>query len=266
MVSSVYKKTNLLANVMKKLVSDRLSQGFGPRDSWLAEMRGAYSGETCIVFGNGPSLSEFPFEAIGDIPTFGTNGIYLKITPSFYVTISKQFFINHVDQIKALTCERKFIGDLLAAQLASQGDSILRCSWPSYGNFFGFEVPVPFGFSKAPDRLVYLGGTVLFVCLQLAYYLGFSRVVLAGVDHRFGFSRSEAVYGGRHLKVEGPDSIHFDPSYNPAGHIAHCDMLATERAFEIAYQVFRSDDREIWNATPDSGLDAIPKRTLEELF
>ena len=88
--------------------------------------------------------------------------------------------------------------------------------------------------------------------------MGFKNIVLLGVDHRFGFDRKDAKLGGNILKVEGRDSIHFDASYNPPGHVAHCDMIATERSFALAYSFAKKNGVNIVNATPMTGLNEIP--------
>ena len=239
---------------------------FGKSEKWIFENKDKYKGQTCFIFGNGPSLRDFEFEKIKQFKTFGTNGIYLKYIPNFFVTISREFYVNHLDSIQDLNCERKFIGNNLKESFPMFEGSILNCSWNIYGSLFCFHFPVPLRFSKNCDRVVFLGGSVLFVCLQLAYFMGFQRVILAGVDHRFGFDRSQAKYGGRRIFVNGGDKIHFDPKYNPEGHSMHCDMIATERSFQLALDAFTKDKREIWNVTPDTGLDIIPCANLDDLI
>jgi hypothetical protein len=41
------------------------------------------------------------------------------------------------------------------------------------------------GFSKNIDNFVVLGGTVTYVLFQLAYYMGFTTLLLLGVDHNY---------------------------------------------------------------------------------
>ena len=96
--------------------------------------------------------------------------------------------------------------------------------------------------------------------------MGFQRVILAGVDHRFGYDRTKAKYGGQRIFVSGGDKIHFDPKYNREGHSMHCDMLATERSFQLALDAFTKDNREILNVTPNTGLDIIPCENLNNLI
>ena len=245
---------------------------FGPSNSSLLKLKGSAIGETCFVLGNGPSLADIDNGILDRYPTFGTNGIFLKYTPDYYVTISVDFYKNHIDEIKALKGSAKFIGDnLYDLHTGCSDEHILNCSWNVYGKIRGistsrFNFPVPLRFSNRADRVVYLGGSVLFVCLQLAYWMGYSRVILLGVDHGFGFPRSEAVYGGRRLAASSEDTLHFDKAYSKPGYTPHCDMIATERSFELALKAFQKDGREIFNATEGTGLDVIPKAKLQELL
>jgi hypothetical protein len=254
-------------NFVKSILRGSKQEVFGPTVSSMADLRNSAVGETCFVLGNGPSLAAIDNEILNRFPSFGTNGIFLKHIPDYYVTISVDFYKNHIEGIRSLEGCVKFIGDnLTELQSGVENEHILNCNWNVYGQFKGFNFPVPLWFSKRADRVVYLGGSVLFVCLQLAYWMGYSRVILLGVDHGFGFPRSEAVYGGRRLDAENEDTIHFDKAYSKPGYTPHCDMIATERSFELALKAFQKDRREIWNATPNTGLDVIPKRELKDLL
>jgi hypothetical protein len=240
---------------------------FGSSEQFLAGARGKHAGETCFILGNGPSLKGVDNEDLQRFPSFGTNGIFLKFIPTYFVTISLDFYKNHVDEIRNLSCRRKFVGDNLSDIItSSEGESALTCSWNMYGTTRGFNYPVPFRFSKNAAKVVYLGGSVLFVCLQLAYWMGFSRVILLGVDHSFGFPRSGARYGGRRLEPTNEDNIHFDKAYSKPGYNPHCDMIATERSFELALKAFQKDGREILNATEGTDLDVIPKAELKDII
>ena len=41
------------------------------------------------------------------------------------------------------------------------------------------------GFSKHPHFRIWEGGTVTYVAIQLARFMGFSKIILIGVDHNF---------------------------------------------------------------------------------
>ncbi|GAB5560424.1 MAG: hypothetical protein SynsKO_20710 [Synoicihabitans sp.] len=239
----------------------------GPSVSSMTELKNSAMGETCFLIGNGPSLAKIENTVLERFPSIGTNGIFLKYTPQYYVTISLDFYKNHIDSIRSLGNCKKFLGDdLVSIHTNSANEYIISCNWHVYGKLMGFSFPVPLRFSKNADRVVYLGGSVMFVCLQLAYWIGYRRVVLVGVDHQFGFPRSEASYGGHRLETKNEDLIHFDKGYSKPGSMPHCDMIAMERSFKIALNAFRKDGREILNATEGTGLDVIPKVKLNELY
>ena len=73
-------------------------------------------------------------------------------------------------------------------------------------------------FSRNADHGIWEGGTVTFVAMQLAYDMGFSEVILVGVDHKF------AVSGPANQVVEsrGSDLSHFDPNYFGKGLSGNC--------------------------------------------
>lgn len=262
----MYYSLSSLRLFCRHIFKSLIIENFGPSEKWILENKDKYKGETCFIFGNGPSLKDFDFKKIQKYKSFGSNGIFLTFTPSFYVSVSSEFYLNHIESIKNLSCERKFIAPCLQSSFPNLESTVLRNGSFRYGSFLGFKFPVPIRFSKHADKIVYFGGSVIFVCLQLAYTMGFQRVVLAGVDHRFGFDRSEAKYGGRRISVEGSDNIHFDPNYNPNGHSTHCDMLATERSFRLALDAFAKNKRQIFNVTPNTGLDIVPCTKLSDLI
>lgn len=252
---------------IKSVLRGAKHEMLGPSDDLIYNERGTAEVDTCYVLGNGPSLQDVDVNVLDKFPSFGTNGIFLKYIPRYYVTISPDYYKNHEDDIRELACHRKYVSRGLR-RLHGSGRNLrmLNCNWNVYGSCLGFNYPVPLRFSRRPDRVVYLGGTVLFVCLQLAMWYGFKRIILLGVDHRFGFPRSEAVYGGRRLNIEREDSIHFAKEYSKPGYAPHCDILATERSFMLALRVFENAGIEIWNATSDSGLNIIPRRRLSEII
>ena len=69
-----------------------------------------------------------------------------------------------------------------------------------------------------------------YVALQIAYFMGFSQVVLIGVDHRFktkGPAHTECI-------LPGDDPNHFDPSYFGHGFRWHLPDLEMST---LAYQL-----------------------------
>jgi hypothetical protein len=98
------------------------------------------------------------------------------------------------------------------------------------------------------------GYTVTYVCLQLAYYMGFKEVVLLGVDHYYGENKQpnlEAV-------ATGPDEHHFHPDYFANGTRWNFpDLVNSEYAYTIAKAAYEKDGRTIINATSHTALEVF---------
>jgi hypothetical protein len=188
-------------------------------------------GQTCVIIGNGPSLRDVPNAFLDEYPTFGANKIYLKYIPTYYVAVNPLVISQNKSVIEMLPCE-KFVreGMIMAAHQ-------LHIS------------PVK-EFSKEPHRYIYEGYTVTFVSLQLAYFFGFTTVLLVGVDHRYKFA------GKPNEKnfMNTDDPNHFDASYFRGQDWNNPDLAQSEISYTMAKSVFEADNRKIINLTSGSDL------------
>jgi hypothetical protein len=99
--------------------------------------------------------------------------------------------------------------------------------------------------------------------MQIAYYLGFLKVILLGVDHSF------ETKGEPHTIVvsEGDDSNHFDPHYFGKGFRWQLpDLETSEMAYRIAKDKFENANREIVDATINGKLQVFHKVDYQALF
>ena len=198
-------------------------------------------GETCIIIGNGPSLNDIPLELLNTYPTFGTNRIYLmeNFTPSYYVSVNPLVIEQSIEEINKLQAFAKFIRHTHADKI--EGAHPLRS-----GGFWTF--------SKEPDNYIFEGFTVTYVCMQLAFWMGFQTVLLVGVDHNFivdGQPNEEQV-------SKGKDKNHFSEQYFDKGTVWNLpDLGSSERAYNIAKRVFEKDGRAIINLTTKTMLDVF---------
>lgn len=206
-----------------------------------------HRGETCLVIGNGPSLKDVPFGFLSRYSSFGANRIYLLLgfTPTYYVCVNPLVRQQFINEIMTLRCP-KFMGG--GPSVAPDQDII---------NLRSVNVPL---FSYAPLEWIYEGYTVTFVSLQLAYYMGFSTVLLVGVDHRYQFvgePNEETRYGGA-------DINHFDPSYFSERQWNNPDLERSAEAYRLAKTAFESDGRKIINLTEGTALDVFDCEPLEK--
>ncbi len=224
----------------------------------LRALHDLHKGERCFVIGNGPSLREMDLSPLSGEVTFGLNRIYLLFErlgfiPSYYVAINELVIEQCADEIAALPMT-KFLNWHSRRYLepaAGVSDPIyLR---PIYQRRF----------SRDPASCLWGGATVTFVALQLAYYLGFSRVVLIGVDHSFVDKGTP----NRTITSSGDDANHFDKGYFGAGFRWQLpDLRTSEVGYRLAREAFERAGREVVDATVEGKLRVFPKVRFSDLF
>jgi len=201
-------------------------------------------GETCIVIGNGGSLRDVPIDFLGKVPTFGTNRIYLLpgFEPTYYVSVNPLVIEQCQHEINCMGSD-KFI-PAGKHKLIHGSNPILISGYPE--------------FSFDPLRGFFEGWTVTFVCLELAFFMGFKTVLLVGVDHRYEFHGSPNT---RQL-FRGEDPNHFDPNYFTGKFWHTPDLERSNECYEMADKAYRRAGRKIINLTPGSGTDAFEKQDI----
>lgn len=221
----------------------------------MEDLKDHASGQACIVVGNGPSLREVERKFLHSLPAFGANRVYLldNFIPIYYVAINPLVIEQSLAEIASLQCDYKFVRDECTDILISQNVMI--------GSYYPLRTTTMPTFSRDPFEFVYEGYTVTYVCLQLAYYMGFSTVLLVGVDHSYemdGAPNEETVR-------RGDDPNHFSPDYFGDGVTwNNPDLVGSERAYKMARTVFEADGRRIVNLTPDSKLDVFERGEVAE--
>lgn len=198
-------------------------------------MHNYHKGETCLIIGNGPSLAEVPNSFFRDYFTFGTNRIFLKYLPTYYVAVNKLVLEQNKTVIDLLTCTKFLKGVNL--------NCITRRE-----------------FSFTPDKWVYEGYTVTFVCMQLAYWMGFTTVLLVGVDHRYEY---EGKPNQMNLTPQLQNDVnHFSPEYFKGMFWHNPDLDQSEISYQMAKEAFEKDHRRIINLTSNTALNVFEKDNI----
>jgi len=117
-------------------------------------------------------------------------------------------------------------------------------------------------FTRKITEMIWDGATVTFVAMQIAYYMGFKRVFLIGVDHNFKASGdpSEKQF------LSGEDQNHFDPNYFGNREWQLPNLEASELAYQLARYFFNKEGRGIYDATDNGKLQVFPKMRYEEVL
>ncbi len=106
------------------------------------------------------------------------------------------------------------------------------------------------------------GYTVTFAALQLAFFMGFSTVVIVGMDHRY---RYLGLPNEPHA-LQGPDPNHFDPSYFSGHTWDNPDLANSERFYAMARSAYEADKRRIIDCSVNGACTVFEKGRLEEVL
>jgi hypothetical protein len=221
----------------------------------IIALRDKHRGERCFIIGNGPSLKETDLSLLKEEVTFGLNRIYLLFdeigfATTYYVSVNKLVIEQCAPEIVRLPC-LKFIDWRTRDLIDFTGDMMfLRTRG---GPRFYTDI----------TEGIWVGATVTYVAMQIAYYLGFQKVILIGVDHSFA-SKGKP---GTVVVSQGDDSDHFDPQYFAKGFRWQLpDLETSELAYRIAKYQFERANREIVDATISGKLQVFRKVDYHTLF
>ncbi len=226
----------------------------------LGEWKDRYKGQRAIIIGNGPSLNQTDLSKLRDEFTFGLNRIFLMF-PTLGFQTSTLVSVND------LVIEQSF-SDITALTIPT------FLSWRSH-RFFpasraaGFlptflyttyESPT---FARDARGRLWEGGTVTYIALQLAYYMGFQQIILIGVDHNYA-TKGEA---NKTVVSEGDDPNHFSPGYFGKGFRWQLpDLDSWVGSYQMARAAYEQAGREVLDATVGGKLTVFRKVEYNSLF
>lgn len=220
----------------------------------LSKFKNVHEGEDCFVIGNGPSLNNMDLRLLNNYYTFGLNKIYLifsrqDLTITYHVCVNPLVIKQSKKDIENLKCP-SFISFRPGIINGYKGN-----------NIYFIENSGDIQFCKdIINDFISCSYTVTYTALQLAYYMGFKRVFLIGVDHNF---KQEGKPNETRF-MEGPDINHFDKNYFKGQKWQLADLKNSEICYFIAKKNFEDDQRIILDATVKGKLDIFRKITFEK--
>lgn len=227
--------------------------------SAFASQKYAYRGAV-LILASGPSAAELDIHRWAHLPIITMNGAVTKlleasIQPLYYVCSDRSFqeqqpaiYEAAVEHAQRLALWPEDI-ERLPSQYAGKAYALRKAPRASFRDYFSRDqgqavrLVSPFskrardiGFSKDMDYGIFDVRTVAYICLQLAYHLGFDEIYLAGVD----------------LNVQAPRFYE-----SAAGQSAPCGLdqhLQTRilPAMELAAGVLAAEGRRVVNLSQQS--------------
>ncbi|MDY6906222.1 MAG: FkbM family methyltransferase [Thermodesulfobacteriota bacterium] len=223
----------------------------------LWHFKNEHMGERCVIIGNGPSLNKMDLSFLQNEVCFGFNRIYLGFekwgfVPTYYIAVNNLVIEQFAADIADIPCT-KFISSERFDYLPASDDTVFIRSRISYDG----------DFSRDPRKGLFLGSTVTYVALQMAYYMGFKDVILIGVDHKFKST------GRPHAQTtsDGNDPDHFTSGYWGDGGRWHLpDLDHSAKMYALADRFYKNDRRRIIDATVDGHCPVFDKADYREIF
>ena len=256
----------LLLRTLRYRVAGR---GFGltNNERLLLSFHNRHLGKRCFIIGNGPSLNLCDVSLLKDEVTFGFNSIFLNrnkmgFAPTYYIVediLVAEDRRHEINRYREPTV--RFFGEYLRCFLDDAPNTVWMNVKLRYDEYEGFP-----NFSVNSARELWVGGTVSYLALQLAFYMGFQDVYLIGFDHHYTVP-SDVQQEGVRWTSQSADPNHFHPDYFGKGYRWHDPRLdRMELAFMRARETFARHGRSVRNATEGGRLSVFERVDFNSLF
>ena len=236
----------------------------------IAEYKNKFSGR-CFIIGNGPSLT------IDDLNTLkahneiciASNSIYnlydkTEWRPNIYTVHDFQEIKRTYKIISTLKPELKIAAQSATGRIRKiDGAVTIKLIDPD-------KEHSAVNFSDDIATCVYDGGTVTYVSMQCACYLGFTEIILLGVDHSFALEKRKDGTIEAHSGIQNHFADYQSDSFWGNGqtdeeYVVFPLDFAT-MAFEKAREYADGHGIKIYNATRGGKLEVFERVNFDELF
>lgn len=235
----------------------------------LFSLKDKFRGERCFIIGNGPSLNKCDLTALSDEFTFGVNGIFYKtdeigFVPKFYVVEDSHVIDDNLDRINQYDVDFKFFPSIYKDKIKNLKNTFFFSADLGFyrKNHKSFGKP---RFSERFDQVAFVGQSVTYLNLQLAYFLGFTEVYLVGMDFSYDIPDT-AIKTGETIQSTEDDPNHFHPEYFGSGkkwHDPKIEMVGLN--YRFAKQVYERNGRKIFNATHGGNLELFERVNFDSI-
>ena len=248
--------------------------------SKLSYFKNRYKGQRCFIIGNGPSLTIQDLNKLSNEKCFACNGIYrlydyTQWRPNFYFAFDSNFLRMMLD--------------------SELGETLLENSEYLFFSIFSRQNNPWIKINKDNDKIFYIylkknvsnfevsdkcdeyvcpgGGVVTFIMLQMAAFMGFSKIYLLGID--FTFSEIETKHGKiiiqPDLKIIENGYREHNNAYEKSIELYSCGNNLDRKtiqlqSYEAVKKYYDVHGVEIYNATRCGELEVFPRVDFDSLF
>jgi len=224
--------------------------------SFLRTLKNQYAGKRLFLIANGPSIKDMDLSVLKNEYTMCMNRFYIYFDkigfiPTFFVCVEDLVLSQFAEDFNQIPIEAKFVNWRMHKEI--QQSFYLKESF-ALNPFFQTDLTQP----------THFGGTVTFACLQLAYHMGFTQVILIGLDHNF---KEKGLANKVEVRSYEKDESHFDPNYFPKGMKWRLpDLTKSEIGYALARDFYQKNGRDIFDATINGHCQIFPKVDFQQLI
>lgn len=230
----------------------------------LLALKGKHEGQPAVLIGGGPSINKMDLNQFKDMVTIACNGFYLKhdaidFIPTYYTVEDPLPAEDNSKEISALKGTTKIVPWDLKHFVKPDNETVYINFLRSYMRPSNSDFPL---FSNDFENKSYWGGTVMYLNIQLAKFLGCNPIYIIGVDLTYNIPESVEKTGAILTSTED-DENHFDPRYFGVGKKWHVPETARmQKSFTKAFKELKKEKIDLINAGVNSKLQEIPKTRL----
>ncbi|MBO4433675.1 MAG: DUF115 domain-containing protein [Clostridia bacterium] len=160
-----------------------------PDGRYMASIRDSHKGERCFIIGNGPSLTASDLDKLKDEFCFGVNRIYCIFEdtvwrPKAYVSVDMDVIGDERDNIKSVDADYKFI-NLNARHQMGEVDKNTHFIYIKGKFKINRSGTAQKTVNEDISKYISMTDNVTGICLQIAFYMGFSEIYLLGNDFNY---------------------------------------------------------------------------------
>jgi hypothetical protein len=170
----------------------------------IETLRGKHASETIIVIGNSSSLNRMDMEIWDRYTTIGTNRLLRTYEPTYLLVVDKSVLRDEHERMMDAMDRVTYL--LYPGMMGSEGRQIYPGSWLDTGPMVGGADPTS---KTGPIDIGHVGNSG-YEATQIAFRMGASRILLAGIDlfwptngqtHNFGSGKEAG------CRLHKPDEI-----------------------------------------------------------
>lgn len=230
----------------------------------IREYKDIHKGERCFIIATGPSQNVHDLEMLKNEITFTVNSGYkayekTQWRANYYVLMDDNGgkhmndVLNqkhHYDGIFCSALLKNYISTGEEIKLADNASSVFL--FDTFWNRLSSRMFSIAKFSDDISKVVYCGKTVVYACIQIAAYMGFTEIYLSGVecDYSKELMHSDimnSLYEGEKKKM------------------IRSGELMRRQFDEIAPELLKRNIK-VFNATRGGALESFPRVSLEEIL